>query len=363
MYIKTFKLKQHTPMIHFQSGENGATLRASEVKPKLDKFLINKLGKDNVKKEWKRRYENGEIALDYGMSFVAINYRKIKIENRHRNSPMYFGNMGDGEDKHLVFADGVEGKIKCKNEDLLEKLESKLPEFFFLHNFGTRQSKGYGSFTVDDSVFTPSLFKYSFTINSIRGFEDVMSNIGWFYQSLRSGFNLNIRGNEIYLKPAIFHYLSSKNITWDKKSIKEAYENNNTPKNRNNYKDLLGLSTSEKWGKDFTLTKEDVKKEVTRYKSPIFFKPIIDGSTATVYFDYFEPKYLQSFIGTEFKIKANGRGNLKMYIPNNFDFEDFLKFSCQLNMKEKIKGGNNGFPRVIKNSLTTIYSQLKSQTK
>lgn len=38
-------LKQHTPMIHFQHNESGATLRASEVKPLLDKFILTKLGK------------------------------------------------------------------------------------------------------------------------------------------------------------------------------------------------------------------------------------------------------------------------------------------------------------------------------
>ena len=37
-------LKQHTPMIHFQHNESGATLRASEVKPLLDKFILTKLG-------------------------------------------------------------------------------------------------------------------------------------------------------------------------------------------------------------------------------------------------------------------------------------------------------------------------------
>ena len=34
-----FTLKQHTPIIHFQSEQAGATLRATELKPKLDKFL------------------------------------------------------------------------------------------------------------------------------------------------------------------------------------------------------------------------------------------------------------------------------------------------------------------------------------
>lgn len=32
-------LKQHTPLIHFQSEQPGAILRATEVKSKLDKFL------------------------------------------------------------------------------------------------------------------------------------------------------------------------------------------------------------------------------------------------------------------------------------------------------------------------------------
>lgn len=43
-------LQQHTPLIHFQHYQDGATLRASEVKPRLDKFLI---GNDAFDK-WKQ---------------------------------------------------------------------------------------------------------------------------------------------------------------------------------------------------------------------------------------------------------------------------------------------------------------------
>jgi len=43
-----FTLKQHTPLIHFQSNQKGATLRATELKPKLDKFLIEQFQKDNI---------------------------------------------------------------------------------------------------------------------------------------------------------------------------------------------------------------------------------------------------------------------------------------------------------------------------
>ena len=40
------KLRAQTPLIHFQHAQVGATLRASEVKPKLDKFIIGKLRKE-----------------------------------------------------------------------------------------------------------------------------------------------------------------------------------------------------------------------------------------------------------------------------------------------------------------------------
>jgi hypothetical protein len=43
MYQLKIQLKQHTPIIHFQHDQAGATLRASEVKPKLDRFLIEML--------------------------------------------------------------------------------------------------------------------------------------------------------------------------------------------------------------------------------------------------------------------------------------------------------------------------------
>ena len=48
-----FKLKQHTPLIHFQHDQSGATLRATELKPKLDKFVLMKIGKDLYEKFFK----------------------------------------------------------------------------------------------------------------------------------------------------------------------------------------------------------------------------------------------------------------------------------------------------------------------
>ena len=43
MEVLKVTLKQHTPLLHFQPNEPGATLRASEVKPKLDKYILSKM--------------------------------------------------------------------------------------------------------------------------------------------------------------------------------------------------------------------------------------------------------------------------------------------------------------------------------
>ena len=43
----TISLRQHTPLIHFQHDQEGATLRASEVKPKLDRFVIKQAFHDS----------------------------------------------------------------------------------------------------------------------------------------------------------------------------------------------------------------------------------------------------------------------------------------------------------------------------
>ena len=49
----TVKLKQHTPILHFQPemATEGATLRATELKPKLDRYIIANYGK-LIPKEW-----------------------------------------------------------------------------------------------------------------------------------------------------------------------------------------------------------------------------------------------------------------------------------------------------------------------
>jgi len=170
MYKLEVKLKQHTPLIHFQWKEEGATLRASEVKPKLDRFIIQKLGgekrwyqegrKEYHKVNKKDSFEdledyekgywiakankwligNGEHpALDYKMRIEAEASQKLEVSQKR---PMYFGK------NRSVFYQNTKLIIFSFYKEVIETLKGKLSEFFFLTNFGSRQSKGYGCFEV-----------------------------------------------------------------------------------------------------------------------------------------------------------------------------------------------------------------------
>lgn len=190
-----YKLIQQTPLIHFQHDQKGATLRATEVKPKLDKFIIEKMGwKDKLKNDKERK----DLRKEYGDWFIgdsdALNYklriittgepcishmidREIAVHRakqrdvdkytknqleRARNAEingMFFGNMVSGKEdyeekvrssyKETVFYEG-DDKIKleviCFVTGLKQEIEKHIEEFFIVNNFGTRQSKGFGGF-------------------------------------------------------------------------------------------------------------------------------------------------------------------------------------------------------------------------
>ena len=88
-----FKLKQHTPLIHFQHDQHGATLRATELKPKLDRFIMKKIGgKDKIPDEW--LIDKDKNALDYKVSIHAEDVELTSISKKDK-LPMYFGDIGN----------------------------------------------------------------------------------------------------------------------------------------------------------------------------------------------------------------------------------------------------------------------------
>lgn len=165
----TVHLKQITPLLHFQGDTEGACLRASEVKPKLDKFIVNYLGKENIPDSWKLSVpvsEDGtkhEAALQYKMRFEGIGEIKTlcNYKDRYRRNeihPLYFASMGDdawdenGESKvkGVYYSKGIKMTlVSVKCPELLQKIMPLIAAFFALNCFGSRSNKGFGSFQVE----------------------------------------------------------------------------------------------------------------------------------------------------------------------------------------------------------------------
>ncbi len=260
MYKLEVKLKQHTPLIHFQWEEEGATLRASEVKPKLDRFILTNLGKvcdwyekgvgeyNKVKKYSEKdsfdsfkeleNYEkgywiakakkwligNGEHpALDYKMRIEAEVSQKLK---EWQKRPMYFGK------NKSVFYENIKLIIFSFYEEVIETLKKELSEFFFRTNFGSRQSKGYGCFEVVEMNGTKLDDENNFYIQSKSNeniiqfeikhtnIEELFSMLELYYKSIRGGINLK---DKLYCKPIIYHFAVEKKWEWEKRYIKRNY--------------------------------------------------------------------------------------------------------------------------------------------
>lgn len=170
----TVTLMQHTPMIHFQYDQYGATLRASEVKPKLDRYLLDWLGEDGgYEAGCEESKKNGwlvgkgdHLALDYKMRIVAeqpVNVQLTPVQVQTRNGtkwkadfPMLLANIMGGGQKNkedlrfFTMHKKVTMTLYFNNEELFNALniDTEIPKFFATTNFGQRSNKGFGSFTV-----------------------------------------------------------------------------------------------------------------------------------------------------------------------------------------------------------------------
>ena len=342
-----FTLKQHTPIIHFQSDQIGATLRATELKPKLDRFLIEYVFK-NDKSRYKDFLISGkEKALDYKVTLSPDISISSEISDRN---PLFFGNMGDGTDKRFKHnPNSIKVTIFSYKKDLVSILKESFEAFVANTNFGTRQSKGFGSFYLSKS-FDKTLVNhkvYSFT-SSERGWQE---DIKHFYSFLRAGINTaSFRG--IYAKAVIFSYAKNRGITWDKKAIKKRYMNSYLQAQQDKYfgsdtpvhydsdnekivRDLFGLSSSQSWmSYRATVTKDHTSKEIARFKSPITFKPVKEGQSMRIYF--WTDESVEQILNKEFIIKVNGSGDLKLKTPDSFTFDDFFDFAFNLDLSKHI---------------------------
>ena len=258
---KEYKLVQHTPLIHFQHSEPHACLRATEVKPKLDRFLIEQLEKDDRFGDgrWKKWFvgDGSQQSFDYMMRITpnseqverthSIERAIARAEHRPPNAGLheihknYFGNMASGNNiqdtiretfkESLFYKDGLTLTIRCFIPELLTFIDEHIRGFFMMHNFGTRQRKGFGSFTVDINTqpnapkgfdlvgkYCPNAYycKLDGNVNA-----DALLDAVWVISAfLRSGFN---RGEGNYVRGFVFRYFQrEKNpLANDKAFVKQ----------------------------------------------------------------------------------------------------------------------------------------------
>ncbi len=265
MAVLKVELKQHTPIIHFQYFQEGATLRASELKPKLDKFLISKFKNNNIDyKKW--LIGNGEPeALNYKLKIFYgdeswehyIEDPKTNDNNEFRQKqnddgtystetfqyPLFFGNMGknyseDRSIKKFVLAnDKIKLDFRSFISHLVDTIKNNFHEFIAQENFGSRQDKGFGSFYIDKGdvnykSLNENLFDYKFEITAQNNhdlairFKSIFNQVDLFYRALRSGINTKAHDRvttTFYFKSLLFLYFKNQNIQWEKKTIKEKF--------------------------------------------------------------------------------------------------------------------------------------------
>jgi hypothetical protein len=360
----SFKLKQHTPIIHFQSDQKGATLRATELKPKLDRFLIEHFTERNI--DYKKFLINGqEKALNYSIKIIPnstvqifniapifnhYNKRKQEYEKKPLPFPTFFASIDKewaekSKTIKFLYTDTLSIEIRTFNLALKEKIEENINIFFMTHNFGMRQSKGFGSFSVENSEFSDEYYYFDIDLDNFKKLKhpdkkwqilekDLDKNfidansisksykefyllfkvIELFYNTLRSGINIG----DFYFKSLMFLYAKEELETqWDKRlykknfltaSQRKAQLDKHTNKECNDIlkyetddkyllRDCLGLATIQEYldpekftirhpndnPKDMFDDKEIEPNNIKRLQSPLLIKPIKLNNIYRVY--------------------------------------------------------------------------------
>lgn len=381
MYSLQFTLKQHTPLIHFQHHQAGATLRASEVKPKLDRFILMKLGKEASPEltDYEQIYKNGfdvakknkwlvgdgtHPALDYKMRIDIIDSKannyyyfesrirddlKIKIENKIKEElklpnltlvapAPYFANndkRSHGEYNKMrigvINSGNILLEVQTKSSEIKDLIKKHFSRFISIDNFGARQSKGFGSFTENDCKLNSyreilcSHYKFckAITNKPLNSINDVFDKIDNFYRKLK---------NKVPNESKIKEYFLEQGIEWEKDFISKTVAQSKEYKTNNDIKyirALLGLADIYDYQQiDIKVKICDVQndelKRIERFKSPITFK-VLDKNIFIVS----NVTDIKQILNKEFIFYVGEKPeeairSQKIKTPLTFDFVDFL---------------------------------------
>lgn len=422
---KEYKLVQHTPLIHFQHSEPHACLRATEVKPKLDRFLIEQLEKDARFGDgrWKKWFvgDGSQQSFDYMMRItpnseqvdrtqsieraIARAEHRLPNANFHEIHKNYFGNMASGNNiqdtiretfkESLFYKDGLTLTIRCFIPELLTFIDEHIRGFFMMHNFGTRQRKGFGSFTVDISTepnapkgfdlvrkYCPNAYYCKLDDNVSA---DALLDAVWVLSAfLKSGFN---RGEGNYVRGFVFRYFQREEnpLANDKAFVKQqvlrnVYNEATRGEHRRFYgnnvryryvRGLLGTNENSRFCRDPRGgTREDrtvhniyihSAEGVERFPSPLLFKPI--GKFVFI----LPQKMPDEIFGSEFYILEKNQEDKYDSKATSDQKLNYLKQECKNRMiktptAEELAPGANSGDEALKMFLDAFAKDFNDKT-
>ncbi len=381
---ETFKLYQETPMWHFQAREKHATLRATELKPKLDRFLIKwwerKYGGKlyEKKKEW--LIDGEHLAFDYRVTIVSKENTKAeftKPDDKY-NDTLFLGNIRPRgqEAPYLLVKDKanmVTLNVMTFHRGLMNLIKEALPTFFLLTNFGTRQDKGFGSFVLQDSrreaeqlltdwygdrlVYMLDYHSTNIAHDTARLFHDIDA----IYKVLKSGINFGA-----YVKSYLTLYFLQKGIGGEKRFIKthhigpimgthqhEHQQTERIPDDHYRYiRALLGATDGETWNRSekikFAHVAGRAGQAIDRIPSPLVFKPV--GSRLFILVN----ELPQAILGETYHLSSRrGQGDIRIPSAGEFDMVEIMNgFMDYLNsdaVRDELRRMRNGCTFVAQN--------------
>lgn len=372
----TFTLTQITPIAHFDYDNECVTptIRVTEVKPKLDRFLKKMYSRshtdESMPEDWFIVDSSGERteALDYKMHITprANSSQQFRIsKNDYSNKYNFLANMsgdearsgGAHEDAARFVMENclLSGQIVSFHESLLAFMNKPIVKnltpidmFFACTNFGMRQDKGFGEFVTNPLLLQgPSandLFEE--VLNSVYGnyvystelekgrkgvlrkefndLEPACRTIGKVYKRLKSG------------KENFVHVYFSQNSNSRVKDYtvsnlyKRSFENEKDVCKRDGAnadgavygKALFGLANEIKIKEGtWTIGSRDEQNAISRIKSPVTFRVLYDTVYMFLDFDYCDEQRMASYAMLAGRpitfIAENGQKEFSIPLPPN----------------------------------------------
>lgn len=334
-FCKEYTLLPQSPIIHFQHYQDGATLRATEVKPKLDKYIVKRYGKA-LPDEWKNK--KSPNALNYKLKIVCENPQIVEL-GRNTDYEIFYANMGNQPEKKKTDRDIKKGilaenklTVICHIPDLLEFIDKIIGDFFIVSNFGTMQDKGFGCYLAEGRVYSGSqiakLLKDEYgasTCYSFRGRDqkEIFRSIKTIHNILKSGNPFSPKVGSL-----LYKYMNTLKI----KNEKDWLNHNASDEEAAYVRALMGISDHMGPVKKPTTIADantDKKTKIERVPSPIWF--VVSGNTV-----YFVGRRIpENLYGAEFVFESEdyklNSGTLKVpdkeTIGENF-IDKYLAFAC-----------------------------------